>query len=176
MPPRTVIQPVPQPQVDKLLSRVAQPMPRHYNGQGVAQPSDYVPLTHDAFMPAFEALWAAHVEFGTTRSHKRLFGKRRAEDRPSAATVAGRDAGPRRKKAAPAEGERTAAAADKAEPPHSNAQAVTAKAHSGGGGGTAVNSTAGPAKGGGGAGAKVLANKGRFGGTLAARLLSGDST
>ena len=55
---------VPQPRADKLFGKVAQPLRRHYNGQGVAQPSDYVPLSDKHFLAMFEALWQAHVAFG----------------------------------------------------------------------------------------------------------------
>ena len=33
--------PVPQPQADKLIGKVAQPLPRHYNGQGTARASAF---------------------------------------------------------------------------------------------------------------------------------------
>lgn len=34
--PKDVLMPMPQPQFDKLISKVVQPLPRHYNGQGCA--------------------------------------------------------------------------------------------------------------------------------------------
>ena len=33
---KTVTKTMPQPQADKLIAKVAQPLPRHYNGQGYA--------------------------------------------------------------------------------------------------------------------------------------------
>ena len=80
--------PVAQPRADKLFGKVAQPLPRHYNGQGVAQPSDYVPLSDADFVATFEALWQAHVEFGTTKSHKKLLGKKRKRVEPEGGAAA----------------------------------------------------------------------------------------
>ncbi len=40
------------------------------------RPSAYVPLEGDGFAPSFEALWTQHIDFGTSRSHKKLLGKK----------------------------------------------------------------------------------------------------
>ena len=57
------------------LLRVAQPLGRHYNGQGVVKPSETLPLSGDGFGDAFGALWDEHVNFGTSVSHKKLKAK-----------------------------------------------------------------------------------------------------
>ena len=57
------------------LLRVAQPLSRHYNGQGVVRPSETLPLSGDGFGDAFGALWDEHVNFGTSVSHKKLKAK-----------------------------------------------------------------------------------------------------
>jgi hypothetical protein len=57
------------------LLRVAQPLGRHYNGQGVVRPSETLPLSGDGFGDAFGALWDEHVNFGTSVSHKKLKAK-----------------------------------------------------------------------------------------------------
>jgi hypothetical protein len=172
---RKDVQPVPQAQVTKQLARVAQPLPRHYNGQGVARPSDFVPISDGAFMPAFEALWAHHIEFGTNRSHKKLFGKRR-DDRPSAAAQESADASARRKKPRrAAEAGEAALDTDNPSPPQTEpvgAQGATGAAewsHKPKQASVRPNesSTATTHA----APAQTLPNKGRFSSTLAARLL-----
>ena len=45
----------------------------------VVKGSAFVPLTYDGFMETFEELWSEHVDFGTSRSHKKLVGKKRKE-------------------------------------------------------------------------------------------------
>ena len=50
---------------------VAQPNSSQYNGQGLIKPSVYLPLFAPDFDAAFGALWAEHVDFGTSRSHKK---------------------------------------------------------------------------------------------------------
>ena len=145
---------MPQSQADKLIGRVAQPLSRHFNGQGMVQASDYVPLTDEDFGSTFMALWDAHINFGTSRSHKKLLGKKR---QPAAAVESGgidddaRGVSQKRKhdeiarSSARVKTDGTASAISKAPTP-----------------------AAPPA-----AAAQPLANKGRFAGTLAARLLGG---
>ena len=78
---------MPQQQADKLLRRVAQPLGRHYNGQGrenswrvsaravfltglrvamrrLVRESTYLPLSDDGFSAEFEERWNEHVDFG----------------------------------------------------------------------------------------------------------------
>jgi len=169
---------MPQAQADKLIARVEQPLAKHYNGQGVARPSEYLPLSEEHFQPVFEALWQAHVEFGTSRSHKKLLGQKRRREEP--ALAAGGEAGdvdadaalPAKKKGArrrqqsddandgaegvaqPAEARVVQAAQQPRKPPPTDA--------------VSSGSAAAPAQ--------LLANKGRFAGTLAARLLGGGAS
>ena len=46
----------------------------------LARDSDYVPLSADDFMDAFQTIWDAHINFGTSKSHKNLMGKKRSRD------------------------------------------------------------------------------------------------
>ena len=77
-----------QPRVDKALARVAQPLARHYNGQGLVRASTYVPLSSDGFDGTFESLWKEHVDFGTSRAHKKL-GKRQRAKQDQGSTAGG---------------------------------------------------------------------------------------
>ena len=207
--------PMPQTQADKIIGRVAQPLPRHYNGQGcaanglqrlctqrqsrmqndnsrivcfllracrLARASDYIPLSEDDFMNAFQQVWDAHVEFGTSRSHKKLLGKKR--QRQASAEVS-----------AVQDGDMVASVGERQ--PKLNAkrfreerrreeglaQAGVKRGGSGSGGGGAPPPASAPAMERPEKAAPVarasasdsapMANKGRFGGTLAARLLGG---
>lgn len=165
MPParqKMISVPMPQLQADKIIGRVEQPLAKHYNGQGLAQASHYLPLSDNDFQPTFEALWDAHVEFGTSRSHKKLLGKRKHEGSALEAgagvaqpQVSGKAAKRQQKEetamSAEASAEpapRVVPAAAPRKPPAESAGAATVASH-------------------------TLANKGRFAGTLAAKLLSG---
>ena len=129
----------------------------------VAQPSDYVPLSDESFMPAFEALWEAHVEFGTTKSHKKLLGKKRKR---AVETVEGASAMPGSSAAAGCGRTPSAhAGVSSVAPPQAGATATQAGA-AGAAGAAAGRPPRLPA-------AEPLANKGRWGSTMAARLLGG---
>lgn len=52
-----------------------EPLPSHYNGLGLLRPTVSVPLASDDFMASFRVLWEEHVDFGTSRSHKRSMRK-----------------------------------------------------------------------------------------------------
>ena len=123
--------------------------------RSVVQPSDYVPLSDATFMDSFEAIWAAHVEFGTNRSHKKLLGKKRK--RVETALDGSEPPG------------------QKLQPPPSTASTV-ASAHADATAGVAKPPKAAAVAGLAQAGAvrtEQLANRGRWGSTMAARLLSG---
>ena len=180
------IVPMPQAQADKLIARVAQPLPRHYNGQGyvpdstsalptsalpshicrlglprrAARPSDFIPLSDGDFMASFQGLWEAHVEFGTTRSHKKLQGKRRREDAPPTSTSTGAPVPKKAKAALHAVDSTTSALAATGAAMAGKLSQAASKASS------ISRGTEAPK-------AQVLANKARFGSTLAARLLGG---
>ena len=103
-------------------------------------------------MQGFEALWEAHVEFGTSRSHKKLFGKKRKRVETEADDAL-------RKKPTKA----------KPSPPSSSIPAISSGAADG-------SQSAKPSAAAGLANAarsEPLANKGRWGATMAARLLGG---
>ena len=148
----------------------------------VAQPSDFVPLSDGAFMPAFEALWAQHIEFGTNRSHKKLFGKRR-DDRPSAEAVGGADGSASACSKAPRRAAEAGAAAPTGlatnhallEMEPTGAQRAATGAAERPQKNKPGRSKDGPAAATQAAAAQPLASKGRFAGTLAARLLGGGS-
>ena len=53
-------------------SSTAQPLPRHYNGQGVLRPSLRIDLGEGDFAEQFQTMWDEHVNFGTAKSHKKL--------------------------------------------------------------------------------------------------------
>ena len=174
---RTAVRVVPATQAhcDKVLAKLVQPLSRHYNGQGcvrekshsapsavecsrerpvtacvcrLAQPSVYLPLTDVAFFPTFQAVWAAHVDFGTSRSHKKLLGKKRKSESAPTDAVAMPPKLKQRKPQAPTGSEL----------PASSAAPIESK--------TPRAPTAAPSS-------EQLANKGRWGSTMAARLLSG---
>lgn len=138
--------------------------------------SDYVALGNDDFMATFESLWGEHVDFGTSRSHKKLIGKTRqpeewrlrldakkakadAGERASEhrLSVPGRDAKRKKKAHAPGAGSQDLAtgAVETAEPAAPRAPAVAP-----------APAPLAPTR-------VVMPNKGRFGGTLAAQLLAG---
>ena len=52
-----------------------EPLPSHYNGLGLLRPTVSVPLASDDFMASFRVLWEEHVDFGTSRSHKKLLAQ-----------------------------------------------------------------------------------------------------
>ena len=159
---------MPQAQADKLIGRVAQPLTRHFNGQGVVQPSEYLPLSDEDFGSEFTRLWQAHVNFGTSRSHKKLLGKKRQPTSTGTGTggsssiseytgqdpSSARSAGQKRKHA---EGDKPSLVTKTAP----SLSAPSAKP---------ASSAAAAAD------AQPLASKGRFAGTLAARLLGGGAT
>ena len=137
----------------------------------VARPSEYVPLSDGAFQPTFDALWSAHVDFGTSRSHKKLLGKKRRAEPLLAADVLGEsvaaapreDAKKRRREERRAERTQAASAESSDNPAANPIVAAGDAAADGLGTGTGAKAaTAAP---------QVLANKGRFAGTLAAKLL-----
>ena len=104
-------------------------------------------MSDDGFASHFEAAWEEHVNFGTSRAHKRLD----------------------KKKAAAQDGERSAvsaAAAQKA--PRKRAAASSADDHGARPKGSHQSQQRRPS-----APAATLANTGRFSGTLAAKLLLG---
>lgn len=119
------------------------------------QPSDYVSLSDEAFLPEFEALWEAHIEFGTSRSHKKLLGKKRKRDLTEVAADAAHAPAkaklPKRSEAAAADELPTlsAAASSTRAPPSKSVHAAPRS--------------------------EPLASKGRWGSTMAARLLGGGS-
>ena len=49
-----------------------QPLPKHYNGLGLVKPTASVHLKSETFDQIFLELWNEHVDFGTSRSHKKL--------------------------------------------------------------------------------------------------------
>lgn len=57
---------------EKLMAPVLQPAGNQYNGQGVVQASTCLPLHMEGFDLQWRALWDQHVNFGLTRSHKKL--------------------------------------------------------------------------------------------------------
>eukprot|EP00967_Tisochrysis_lutea_P065231 scaffold84736_cov30-Tisochrysis_lutea.AAC.5 len=59
------------------LAQVLEPLPRHYNGQGVLRPSICLQLRDESFQADFSSLWDEHVDFGTARSHKKLLKRDR---------------------------------------------------------------------------------------------------
>ena len=160
---------------DKVLAKVVQPLSRHYNGQGCAKamisimhlnahmseratrvrrlvrPSDYVPLSDDAFFPTFHALWDAHIDFGTNRSHKKLLGKKRKSEATPIDAVA-KSMLKQRKRPSSESGlpAVSAAPSGRALPSETTPRAPAAAPSS-----------------------EQLANKGRWGSTMAARLLGG---
>ena len=156
--------PMPQLQADKIIGRVEQPLAKHYNGQGLAQASHFLPLSDDDFQTTFEALWDAHVEFGTSRSHKKLLGKRKHEGSAIEAGAGVAQPGPRvsGRAARRQQKEETAMTAEaSAEPAARNVPAAASRKPPAESAGAAAVAS------------HTLANKGRFAGTLAAKLLSG---
>mmetsp|Transcript_50175 Transcript_50175/g.166155 ORF Transcript_50175/g.166155 Transcript_50175/m.166155 type:complete len:135 (-) Transcript_50175:178-582(-) len=125
-----------------------EPLPSHYNGLGLLRPTVSVPLASDDFMASFRVLWEEHVDFGTSRSHKKLL----AQDK-GASEWRDRLAAKKQAEAEPAEAakkqKRKSAAGAAAEPPRRPPPA-------------AAPPPARPA---------VLPNKGRWGSTLASQLI-----
>ena len=116
-----------------------------------------MPLTDDAFMDTFEVLWGEHVDFGTSRSHKKLVGKKRGEGTEWRAAIeakqkAARDAQPA---AQPVTG--AVDTEDSGKPQKRQKHQQQQKAQSSAVGGAQQK--------------RALPNTGRFGGTLAAKLL-----
>ena len=146
--------PMPQSQADKLIGARLQPAARHFNGQGVALPSAYLPLSGEDFSLDFQALWEAHVNFGTSRSHKKLLGKKRQRDGDEPKQQQHQGGGSSSKPGN--SNKRPKASSESSAPASSHATASI----------TSVRPT--PVS-----DAQPLTNKGRFAGTLAARLLGG---
>ena len=110
-------------------------------------------------MPTFEALWAAHVEFGTTKSHKKLLGKKRKPVESAATNDAPKSAKPTKQpretwRQLQSSGGDAALAAAAASSAPSRAPGPSTAASDG-------------------ARSEMLANKGRWGSTMAAQLLGG---
>ena len=119
-------------------------------------PSTYLPLAGDGFIPAFEVRWEEHVDFGTSRSHKKKAGQQ-MEWRAKLETRKQED-----------EAKRPVADADEAEvPPPKQRRVANADSSQG----KSEKPKAPPTKTKPATG--VLTNKGRFAGTLAASLLAG---
>jgi len=59
----------------RLVGALLQPTSHHYNGQGVVRPSACIPLHADDFELHWRQLWSMHVNFGTSKSHKKLTKK-----------------------------------------------------------------------------------------------------
>ena len=151
--------PMPQSQADKLIGARLQPAARHFNGQGVALPSAYLPLSGEDFSLDFQALWEAHVNFGTSRSHKKLLGKKRQRDGDEPKQQQqqqGGGSGGSSSKPGNSNNKRPKPSSVSSAPASSHATASI----------TSVRPT--PVS-----DAQPLTNKGRFAGTLAARLLGG---
>lgn len=140
----------------------------------LARPSEYVPLSAADFMDDFQILWDEHVQFGTSRSHKKLLGKKRTRDAAGVAPgmsglarSSAMDSAPRTQ---PGKGTSYGAGSSgvdgsedgDAKKPRRDSARTTPVAASGSQGGALAPSDAAP-----------IANKGRFNGTLAARLLGG---
>lgn len=115
-----------------------------------------MPLAGDGFMPAFEVRWEEHVDFGTSKSHKKKAGQQ-MEWRGRLETRKQED-----------EAKRPPAADDEAELPPAKQRRVASADSSQG---KSEKPKAPPAKTK--PTATVLTNKGRFAGTLAASLLGG---
>jgi len=141
---------MPQPQADKLLRHVAQPLGRHYNGQGVVRESTYLPLGDDSFSAEFEERWNEHVDFGRAWRGGRSAQSDSAEWKVRLAAKKERSVqrpGPSGSDAADAPA--LASGTKRKREPAASAPQKTRPSQ------------------------KTLANTGRFGGTLAARLLAG---
>jgi hypothetical protein len=59
----------------KLVSALLDPTTKHYNGQGAVLPSTCLPLHSGDFEGQWRKLWDLHVNFGTSKSHKKLAKK-----------------------------------------------------------------------------------------------------
>lgn len=70
----------------RLVGTLLQPTSQHYNGQGMVRPSTCIALHADDFESKWRELWSLHVNFGTSKSHKKLAKK--AEKRAMAETAA----------------------------------------------------------------------------------------
>ena len=152
------------------VKNTAQPLNKHYNGQGcvvspglahahashsphparLVHPSAYLPLAEEAFMAGFEVRWGEHVDFGTSRSHKKK-GKAKAAQ-PVEWTL-------------DASGNPVEKTRDEAPPPKKQRPAKAAPAEAARGRPRERLKTQAPNT--------VLTSKGRFAGTLAASLLGG---
>ena len=136
----------------------------------LARPSEYVPLSAADFMDDFQSLWDEHVQFGTSRSHKKLLGKKRTQDAAGVSGLAGSSAmesAPRTQHGKSSSQDAGGSGADGSEGGdvkklrRDSARTMTAAASSTQGGASAPSDAA------------PMASKGRFSGTLAARLLGG---
>ena len=102
-----------------------------------------------------------HIEFGTSRSHKKLLGKKRRRDLPSDSSAADASAAATDAEGRSAKRKKGAARVDATVPADGPVQtsATRASTHS-------SSTAAAPTP-------QLIANKGRFSGTLAARMLGG---
>ena len=138
--------------------------------------SHYIALTAEDFLDEFEGVWEQHIDFGTSRSHKKLLGKKRAPEQWQAQLEAKREADRVRESGATsADGEAPSSDDDgpPARPPRDkqkrkrrDAGPDRVKARAGAGAAAVAQGTVGAV-------GSVMANKGRFGSTLAAQLLRG---
>ena len=133
---------------------LAEPRLAHAWGR-VVHPSTYLTLADEAFMASFEVRWNEHVDFGTSRSHKK---KKPAQQMEWRGRLEARKQTAATERPPAEDGQRPRAAAARADaskeggserprPPAKRAKTQPSTS--------------------------VLANKGRFTGTLAASLLSG---
>ena len=155
------------------VKNTAQPLNKHYNGQGcvrglpgpahahashsphrgrLVHPSAYLPLADEAFMAGFEARWGEHVDFGTSRSHKKKGKAKTAQPVEWTLDASGNPVEKTRDEAPPPKKQRPA----KAAPPEDARGRPRERVK------TQATNT-------------VLTSKGRFAGTLAASLLGGAS-
>ena len=148
----------------------------------LAQPSHYVSLSDPDFMPTFQELWEEHVEFGTTKSHKKLLGKKKKRAAVTEATPADAQASRPKKKpragggddigagCASAVASSSRAPTDGSQQPQPTQPACPSAAAA-----TAQANVARAAASAAAVRSEPLANKGRWGSTMAAQLLGGGS-
>ena len=115
-------------------------------------PSVYLPLADEAFMAGFEARWGEHVDFGTSRSHKKKGKAKAAQPVEWTLDASGNPVEKTRDVAPPPKKQRPAKAAPSEDARGRPRERVKTQATN-----------------------AVLTSKGRFAGTLAASLLGGAS-
>jgi hypothetical protein len=121
-----------------------------------------LPLSDDGFIPKFKDLWAAHIDFGTSRSHKKLLGKKlRDEAQAFKASLMPDEKGSKKQRRLKDAG-MAGGARHNLQPMLQVSDAVQPPLPIQVGGPESLTISTLP-----------LANKGRFAGTLAARLLGG---